>query len=68
MLFLQGTADPFASSELLGRVVAGLGDRATLVPFEGAGHSFEVRGRRRDPRETGASLASVAASFIRERS
>lgn len=68
MLFLQGAADPFASSELLGRVIEGLGGRATLIPFEGAGHSFEVRGRRRDPRETGASLASVAASFIRERS
>jgi predicted alpha/beta-hydrolase family hydrolase len=68
MLFLQGTADPFASPELLGRVMAKLGARATLVPFEGAGHSFEVRGRRRDPRDVGASLAPVVAAFIRERS
>jgi hypothetical protein len=43
-----------------------LGDRATLVPFQGAGHSFEVRGQKRDPREVGASLAPHAASFIRE--
>jgi hypothetical protein len=66
MLFLQGTSDPFASSDLLGRVVKKLGDLATLVPFEGGGHSFEVRGRKRDPRELGASLAPHAASFIRE--
>jgi predicted alpha/beta-hydrolase family hydrolase len=68
MLFLQGTADPFASAKLLGKVIAKLGARATLVPFEGAGHSFEVRGRRRDPRDVGASLAPVVAAFIRERS
>lgn len=66
MLFLQGTSDPFASPELLGRVVKKLGDRATLVRFEGGGHSFEVRGRKRDPREVGASLAPHAAVFIRE--
>jgi hypothetical protein len=68
MLFLQGTADPFASPRLLDEVTTKLGDRASLVPFEGGGHSFEVRGRRRDPRETGASLATHAASFIRRRS
>jgi len=67
MLFLQGTADPFAKPELLEGVIARLGDRATLVPFDGAGHSFEVRGRRRDPRDVGASLVPVAAAFIRER-
>jgi predicted alpha/beta-hydrolase family hydrolase len=66
MLFLQGTSDPFASPELLHQVVKKLGDRATLVPFEGGGHSFEVRGRKRDPREVGASLAPPAAAFIRD--
>ena len=66
MLFLQGTSDPFASPELLHRVVKRLADRATLVPFEGGGHSFEVRGRKRDPREVGASLAPHAAAFIRD--
>jgi uncharacterized protein len=66
MLFLQGTSDPFATPELLHGVVEKLGDRATLVPFEGGGHSFEVRGAKRDPRETGASLAPHAAAFIRE--
>jgi hypothetical protein len=66
MLFLQGTSDPFASADLLHRVVENLGDRATLIPFEGGGHSFEVRGRKRDPRDVGASLAPHAAAFIRE--
>jgi predicted alpha/beta-hydrolase family hydrolase len=68
MLFLQGTADPFASPPLLGGVVAELGDRAELVPFEGAGHSFEVRGQKRDPRATGATLAAPVADFVRKRS
>jgi predicted alpha/beta-hydrolase family hydrolase len=68
MLFLQGTSDPFASTDLLRRIVKKLGDRATLVPFEGGGHSFEVRGRKRDPRGVGASLAPHAADFIRDHS
>jgi predicted alpha/beta-hydrolase family hydrolase len=68
MLFLQGTSDPFATTDLLRRVVKKLGDRATLVPFEGGGHTFEVRGRKRDPREVGASLAPHAAEFIRDHS
>lgn len=66
MLFLQGTSDPFASPELLRSVVKKLGALATLIPFEGGGHSFEVRGRKRDPREVGASLAPHAAAFIRD--
>jgi uncharacterized protein len=66
MLFLQGTSDPFASPQLLRSVVEKLGALATLVPFEGGGHSFEVRGRKRDPREVGASLAPHAAAFIRD--
>ena len=68
MLFLQGTSDPFASPDLLSVVVGKLGGRAVHVRFEGGGHSFEVRGRKRDPREVGASLAPHAATFIREHS
>ena len=66
MLFLQRTADPFARPELLRAVIDRLGDRATLVPIEGGGHSFEVRGRRRDPSEVGAFLAPIVAAFVRE--
>ena len=66
MLFLQGTSDPFAAPALLQRVVKKLGDRATLLPVEGGGHSFEVRGAKRDPREVGASLAPRASAFIKD--
>jgi predicted alpha/beta-hydrolase family hydrolase len=65
MLFLQGTLDPFARPELIRDVVRRLGDRATLEPIEGGDHSFNVRGRRADPREIGAGLAGPAASFVR---
>jgi predicted alpha/beta-hydrolase family hydrolase len=64
MLFLQGTADPFANADLLARVVRKLGDRATLERIEGGDHSFNVRGRKADPREVGAGLAGLAAPFV----
>jgi predicted alpha/beta-hydrolase family hydrolase len=65
MLFLHGTGDPFATTELLGKVIAKLGARAEDVPIEGGDHSFNVRGRKRDAREVGAELAGVAAPFVR---
>jgi len=68
MLFLEGTRDPFATTELLAGVIEKLGQRAALVPVEGGDHSFNVRGVKRDAREVGASLAGTAAAFIRERS
>ena len=66
MLFLHGTKDPFADPTELGKVIRRLGDRATLIDFDGAGHSFE-RSRKDDPRVVGASLAPHVAAFIRER-
>lgn len=66
ILFLQGTNDPFATPEVLKPVIKRLGKRATLHAIEGGGHSFEVRGAKRDAREIGASLAPLAAAFIRE--
>jgi predicted alpha/beta-hydrolase family hydrolase len=71
MLFLQGTADPFATPAVLNPVVHKLGDRAVLASFEDAGHSFEVRAAGRskpDATAVGASLAPVVAAFIHERS
>jgi predicted alpha/beta-hydrolase family hydrolase len=65
MLFLQGTSDPFASPDLLRGVVRRLGARAELEEIEGGDHSFNVRGRRTDPREVGAGLAELAAPFVR---
>ena len=65
MLFLQGTRDPFARTELLEGVLERLGDRATLVPVEGGDHSFRVRGQKADDGEIGAALAGSAAPFVR---
>ena len=65
MLFLQGTKDPFASPDVLARVLARLGSRATHVAFEGAGHSFE-RSRKDDQRQNGAALAPHVAAFVRD--
>jgi hypothetical protein len=66
MLFLHGTKDPFADPVRLANVVARLGDRATLVDIEGAGHSFE-RSRKDDAGQVGASLAPIVAGFVRDR-
>jgi uncharacterized protein len=67
MLFLQGTADPFARLDLLEGVVKRLGDRATLHPVEGGDHSFRVRGGGRDDAGTGSALGEAAARFILDR-
>ena len=64
MLFLQGTADPFATWGLLTKVLDRLGDRATLHPIEGGDHSFRVRGRPKDDAGTGTALGEAAARFI----
>jgi uncharacterized protein len=68
MLFLQGTADPFARWDLVESVIERLGERAALHPVEGGDHSFRVRGARRDDPGTGSALGEAAARFILERS
>jgi predicted alpha/beta-hydrolase family hydrolase len=67
MLFLHGTGDPFAQTELLAAVVKKLGRLATLHEVEGGDHSFNVRGHKLPPAEVGASLAPVAAPFVQGR-
>ncbi len=42
MLFVQGTRDDLADLDLLGPIVTGLGDRASLRVIEHADHSFHV--------------------------
>jgi predicted alpha/beta-hydrolase family hydrolase len=64
MLFLQGTADPFAGWDLLTGVVDRLGQRATLHPVEGGDHSFRVRSRPKDDAGTGTALGEATARFI----
>jgi predicted alpha/beta-hydrolase family hydrolase len=66
MLFLHGTLDSFAEPALLRRVLKKLGPTAVDHPVEGGDHSFNVRGAKRDPLVVGASVASIAAAFIRE--
>jgi predicted alpha/beta-hydrolase family hydrolase len=43
MLFVSGTKDRFAERELLERVVAKIGEKATLVWIEGGDHSLKRR-------------------------
>jgi predicted alpha/beta-hydrolase family hydrolase len=64
MLFIQGTADPFARRELLAGVLAKLGDRATHDPVEGGDHSFRVKGVKAADRDIGAGLAELASPFV----
>jgi predicted alpha/beta-hydrolase family hydrolase len=66
MLFLQGTADPFARSEVLEPVLRRLGRRAAYRPIDGGDHSFRVRGAKRDDREIGASLGVMASAFVHD--
>ncbi|WP_127794527.1 alpha/beta family hydrolase [Agromyces sp. LHK192] len=68
MLFLQGTNDPFATpNSQLDDVVARIGPNAVLDWLDGAGHSFEVKGRKRPADEIAADLAPRASAFIRSR-
>jgi predicted alpha/beta-hydrolase family hydrolase len=66
MLFIQGSNDPFAKSELLGKVLKRLGKKAEHVPIEGGDHSFRLRGVKRSDAEIGKKLASPAAQFIQQ--
>jgi predicted alpha/beta-hydrolase family hydrolase len=67
MLFIQGTADPFATDELFKGVLKKLGKRAALHAVDGGDHSFRVRGRPRDDFGTGKELGEVAARFVLDR-
>jgi predicted alpha/beta-hydrolase family hydrolase len=66
MLFIQGTADPLASFDMIQDVARGLGSLARLHAIEGGDHSFRVRGKRRPDEEIGDELGQVAAAFIKE--
>jgi predicted alpha/beta-hydrolase family hydrolase len=65
MLFLQGTKDPFATAAVLQPVLKKLGKRATYVPFDGAGHSFE-RSRKDRPADNAAALVPFVVAFVQE--
>jgi len=72
MLFLQGTRDALADLTLLRPMVDRLGQRATLVLFDDADHSFHVPARtgRKDAevrREMLDALAQWAAPIVSQR-
>ena len=58
MLFVQGTRDALAEIGLLTAAVTRLGDIATLIPIEGADHSFHV------PARSGRTDAQVLAEAL----
>lgn len=58
MLFLQGTRDALADTQLLEGLVERLGNRATLDLFQDADHSFRV------PRRSGRTDAEVRAEML----
>jgi predicted alpha/beta-hydrolase family hydrolase len=62
MLFLQGTRDALAATELLEALVQRLGHRATLKLFQDADHSFHV------PARSGRKDADVRAEMLDEMS
>jgi uncharacterized protein len=68
MLFLQGSRDTFATSEILEDVVSRIGPHAVLQWVEGADHSFAVAGMKRPPAEVGASLAQPVGVFMQDHS
>lgn len=66
MLLLQGTRDALADYELVKMVVSRLGDRATLATFEGADHSFHLRGRG-TKRDLIPDLAERMSAWMQDR-
>ncbi|MGB3374618.1 MAG: alpha/beta family hydrolase [Microbacterium sp.] len=65
-LFVEGTNDPFVQPRSqLEQAVASCQD-ARIAWFEGGGHSFEVKGRKRPADEVGGSVAPVVAEFLAE--
>ena len=60
MLFLQGTRDALAATELIEALVRRLGDRASLKLFQDADHSFHV------PARSGRTDAEVKSEMLDE--
>ena len=68
MLFVSGSRDALAELELLGPLVASLGERATLHLVEHADHSFKVAARAgRTAAEAEAEALDSMANWMLER-
>jgi uncharacterized protein len=65
MLFVSGERDALAEMDLLGPVVAGLGDRATLHVVAAADHSLKVPAKSgRTPAEAEAEALDAMADWM----
>jgi predicted alpha/beta-hydrolase family hydrolase len=66
MLFVQGTRDTFARSDLLEATLVRLGELATLHRVEGGDHSFAVRKRSgRVPEDVRAEVEGAVLGWLR---
>lgn len=64
-LFVEGTNDPFIQPVAQFEQVVDSCQNARVAWIEGGGHSFEVKGRKREAADIGASLAPLVAEFAR---
>ena len=68
MLFLQGTRDDLAHTDLLQPLLQRLGARATLALFDDADHAFHVRVRSGgSDAQTRAAMLDTLAAWLRAR-
>ena len=64
-LFIEGTNDPFIQPISQFEDAVATCQNARVEWIEDAGHSFEVKGRKRPAAEVGAGLAPLVADFVR---
>ncbi|MGZ0710474.1 alpha/beta hydrolase family protein (plasmid) [Coraliomargarita sp. W4R53] len=67
-LFVSGTTDPFVTPNEQLRQAALSCQHASIEWLGGAGHSFEVKGKKRVADEIGFDLVPLVAAWMRERS
>ncbi|MCI1020205.1 alpha/beta fold hydrolase [Microbacterium sp. C5A9] len=63
-LFIEGTNDPFIQPVSQFEEVVATCQDARVIWIDGAGHTFEIKGRKRPASEIGASLAPFVAEFV----
>ncbi|WP_337005983.1 MULTISPECIES: alpha/beta hydrolase family protein [unclassified Microbacterium] len=64
-LFIEGTNDPFIQPISQFEEAVATCQDARVEWIDGAGHTFEVKGRKRSAADIGAALAPLVADFIR---
>lgn len=65
-LFIEGTNDPFIQPISQFEDAVATCRNARVEWIDGAGHTFEVKGRKRPAADIGAALAPLVADFIRD--